>query len=216
MTKANGNAGTNKAIYSHGALFDLDGVLIDSEGIYTEFWKQIDREYPTGVKDFAHVIKGNTLDRILTTYFDQALHPAILKLLRQQEEEMVYRPFPGVIEFMNGLRQAGWGIAIVTSSNMRKMEGLFSQVPQMAEAFDVLVTDGDVKNSKPAPEGYLLAARRLSLEPACCTVFEDSLAGLKAGRNAGCRVVAVATTNPREVVEPLADITVDFVTEFRP
>ena len=78
-----------------GALFDLDGVLIDSEGIYTEFWQSIDDEFHTGVDNFALAIKGTTLDNILSTYFSQEDYPEILRRLKMQEQEMVYRLFPG-------------------------------------------------------------------------------------------------------------------------
>ena len=54
-----------------GALFDLDGVLVDSEGIYTEFWQEIDDEFHTGVDNFAMAIKGTTLENILGTYFSE-------------------------------------------------------------------------------------------------------------------------------------------------
>lgn len=59
-----------------GVLFDLDGVLIDSESIYTEFWEDVDKVFPTNVPDFAHIIKGSTLPKILGTYFPMQKYPA--------------------------------------------------------------------------------------------------------------------------------------------
>lgn len=203
------------AKFTHGALFDLDGVLIDSEGIYTDFWAEIDREFPTGVADFARVIKGNTLARILDTYFPTEQHPQILQLLRKQEDEMVYRLFPGVLELLQSLRTAGWGVAIVTSSNNVKMKHLFEQIPQLEPLIDTLVTDGDVSHSKPDPEGYLLAAGRLGCRPQDCIVFEDSLAGVEAGKRSGARVIAVATTNPRDVLLEMVPEVVDIVSDFK-
>lgn len=202
--------------YRHAALFDLDGVLVDTEGVYTEFWAQIDREFPTGVEDFEHIIKGSTLARILDTYFIKADHDPILERLRRQEDEMQYRLFPNVLHFITGLRARGWGVAIVTSSNDVKMRHLFEQLPELKPLVDTLVTDGDVTHSKPDPEGYLLAARRLNCNPKDCTVFEDSLAGLEAGRRSGATVVGVATTNPRHALEGLADYIVDIVSEYVP
>lgn len=202
--------------YRHAALFDLDGVLVDTEGVYTEFWAQIDREFPTGVEDFEHIIKGSTLARILDTYFIKADHDLILERLRRQEDEMQYRLFPNVLHFITGLRARGWGVAIVTSSNEVKMRHLFEQLPELQPLVDTLVTDGDVTHSKPDPEGYLLAARRLNCNPKDCTVFEDSLAGLEAGRRSGATVVGVATTNPRHALEGLADYIVDIVSEYVP
>ncbi len=198
-------------------LFDLDGVLVDSEGIYTEFWADIDRRYPTGVEDFAHVIKGNTLARILGTYFpDESVRQAILVELKRQEEEMVYQLFPGVAELVESLREESIPTAIVTSSNAAKMNHLFNAVPILRDYIDIVITEEDVTKSKPDPEGYLKAAGRLGFEPSRTVVFEDSLAGVEAGRRAGAVVVGVATTNPRSSLEHMADVIVDLASEMTP
>ncbi|MDE6395987.1 MAG: HAD-IA family hydrolase [Muribaculaceae bacterium] len=196
-------------------LFDLDGVLVDSEGIYTEFWADIDRRYPTGIEDFAHVIKGNTLARILGTYFpDETVRDAILIELKRQEEDMVYRLFPGISDLIETLNHESIPTAIVTSSNAAKMRHLFNAVPLLRDNINIVITEEDVTNSKPDPEGYLKAAERLGVEPSRTVVFEDSLAGLEAGRRAGAVVVGVATTNPRKALENLADVIVDLASEM--
>lgn len=192
-----------------GALFDLDGVVVDSEGIYTEFWSDIDRIYPTGVADFARVIKGNTMERILDEYFpDSDVQADLWRRLAHQEQTMVYRPFDHAVDYLQALRERGVRIALVTSSNGRKIEGLKAQQPDLMALFDTVITGDDVTRSKPDPEGYLRAAERLGIAPAECTVYEDSPAGLCAGRAAGCRVIALATTCPAEQIENLADRTV--------
>ncbi|MDE6161813.1 MAG: HAD hydrolase-like protein, partial [Muribaculaceae bacterium] len=87
------------------ALFDLDGVLIDSESIYTEFWNRIDSIYPTGIPNFAYVIKGTTLPKILDTYFtDPEIRAHVLDHLREQEKNMRYVVFPHVVDFLKQLR----------------------------------------------------------------------------------------------------------------
>lgn len=196
-------------------MFDLDGVIVDSEGIYTEFWQEIDREFPTGVTDFAHVIKGNTLEKILDSYFSDEQKPEILKRLKQQEKDMVYRLFPGVTDLLRSLRDAGWKTAIVTSSNPAKMEVLFSQLPELRELVDTVITDKDVNRSKPDPEGYLKAAEHLGCNPSDCLVFEDSLAGLEAGRRAGATVVGIATTNAPEIIAGRCDILLGQTADFK-
>lgn len=208
-------ASSNNYIYS--VLFDLDGVLIDTESIYTDFWNAVDELYPTGVADFAHVIKGNTLPHILQTYFpDTEIQSKIRVLLKKQENEMIYRAFDGARDLLSGLRAAGIGVAVVTSSNRAKMSHLFEALPWLENSIDTLITDEDVVESKPAPEGYLLAASRLGSAPKNCLVVEDSIAGLTAGRRAGAKVAAIATTNPAEVVAPLADMTFDTVAQLSP
>lgn len=191
------------------ALFDLDGVIVDTESIYTDFWDDIDRRYPTGVDNFARVIKGNTLARILDTYFDENLRDEILVLLKEQEESMRYRLFDGVSDFLDRLIENDIPKAIVTSSNDRKMSKLFSQIPELRPKFDAIITDAMVERSKPDPQGYLIAAEKLGVDPSDCVVFEDSFAGLEAGRRAGAYVVALATTNPRESLYEKADEVID-------
>lgn len=192
------------------ALFDLDGVLIDSESIYTEFWTSMDRLYPTGIKNFPYVIKGTTLPKILDTYFPDPEVQARLRVhLKKQEDEMVYRVFPGATGFLQSLKDAGVPTAIVTSSNVAKMRVLFEALPGFEQYFHTVVTDSNVVRSKPDPEAYLLAARRLGVPPEQCVVFEDSKAGLEAGRRAGGKVVAVATTLTHSDIAGRGDIIVD-------
>lgn len=199
------------------ALFDLDGVLIDSESIYTEFWNKIDRLYPTGIPNFAYVIKGTTLPEILDTYFtDPEIRAHVLDHLREQEKNMRYVIFPHVVDFLKQLRLEGIPTAIVTSSNETKMADLFSRLDGFRDYFDIVITDADVVRSKPDPEGYKLAASRLGMPSERCVVFEDSRAGLEAGRRAGGKVVAMATTLKREDIENKGDIMLKSFEDFTP
>lgn len=195
---------------ARAVLFDLDGVLIDSEGLYTQFWAEVDRRYPTGIDNFAVAIKGNTLQKIYDKYFpDPELQSAITADLMAYEDAMPLDFFDGVPEMVRRLRADGWRTAVVTSSNPVKLSKLRSRHPEFDELFELLITDADVTRSKPDPQGYLLAAERLGCRPEDCVVVEDSIHGLHAGRAAGGRVVGIATTLPRAVVEPLADVTLD-------
>lgn len=190
------------------ALFDLDGVLIDTEPVYTRIWNDIEKHFPTGKENFAQIIKGSTLPKILNTYFRPEDHAAIIAMLEDAEESMDYPLFTDTIPFLQRLRDAGIPAAIVTSSNDRKTNRLFAMYPGFRDYFASVVTDSRVRHSKPDPEGYLLGASDLSTDPADCVVFEDSFNGLKAGRAAGCTVVGLSTTNPAESLTDLADIVV--------
>lgn len=197
------------------ALFDLDGVLIDSETAYTRIWTDIDTLYPTGIEDFALKIKGSTLEGIFAAYYpDPSTRRAIEAYLRQREDEMEYELFPGVRAFLSMLQEAGIPSAIVTSSGPAKMRRLFGALPDFGEAFAAVITDADVSRSKPDPEGYLLAAQRLGARPEDSFVFEDSYNGLRAGRAAGATVIALSTTNPAERLEPLADAVIAGFEDF--
>ncbi|MDE5555542.1 MAG: HAD family phosphatase, partial [Muribaculaceae bacterium] len=81
----------------HAALFDLDGVLIDSESVYTVFWDKIEKKYPTGIPDFANAIKGSTLNKIMDLYKDQKVRENVLELLKEQERTMQFDIFDGVV-----------------------------------------------------------------------------------------------------------------------
>ncbi len=192
------------------ALMDLDGVIIDSEGLYTDFWSGIDRIYPTGVADFALVIKGTTLTDILSTYFPREDVQADIKSrLYRYEAEMPFPVYPGVEAFLDSLRAAGIGSAVVTSSDDAKMANLWRRLPWLRDRFDTIVTGSDVTLSKPHPQGYLLAAERLGCRAEDCYVFEDSFQGLEAGCASGARVVALATSNPRPALAGKADAVID-------
>lgn len=199
------------------ALFDLDGVLIDSESIYTVFWNRMNELFPTGIDNFSYVIKGTTLPQILDRYFPDPKVQAELRVyLKKQEAEMVYRIFPGVERFLKALKEKDIPTAIVTSSNDAKMKVLFDSLPGFRDYFDVVVTDTDVTRSKPDPQGYMLAAERLGVPSEHCVVFEDSRAGLEAGRRAGGKVVAVATTLTHEDIAGCGDIVIDSFEELTP
>lgn len=196
---------------SKGVLFDLDGVLVDTEGIYTEFWDHIGNEvYPTGIPNFANVIKGSTLPTILATYFpDPKVSEDIVERLKRHELNMPYRLFPGVREFLTALKSTGIPAAIVTSSGIVKMNHLFEAIPDFRTFFQTVLTDKDVVKSKPDPEGYLKAAAAINRPIADCYVFEDSYSGVKAGMASGATTIALATTNPREQLEDMADAVID-------
>lgn len=199
----------------HGALFDLDGVLIDTETTYTRFWDEIDRIYPTGIENYALHIKGTTLEEIIKDFPDPAVRADILRRIREFQDSMTYPIFPGVEDFLKELASRGIPAAIVTSSDNRKMGFLFKEHPSFRNYFKAVIDASQVTLSKPDPQGYLLAAKAIGCNPANCFVFEDSIQGLKAGQAAGATVIGLATTNPREVVEPLANHVIDGFVDFK-
>ena len=187
------------------ALFDLDGVLVDSEGVYYEFWDNIDKMFPTGIPDFAASIKGSTLKKIMDYFPDPDVRSRIIKMLDEQERSMKYVLFDGVLPFLDDLRSRHIPCAIVTSSNEDKMHKLFDQHPGFADYFKVVITDRQVTRSKPDPQGYLMAASQLDCDPSDCYVFEDSFSGLEAARRSGAKVIALSTTNTADLPKDKAD-----------
>lgn len=198
-----------------GVLFDLDGVVVDSESIYTQFWSDIDKLYPTGVENFAITIKGNTLQRILADYFpDNDVKQDILERIKDFEINMRYKPFAEAIRFINELKRNQFRIAIVTSSSQKKMDNLYAQNPGFREMFDAVVTGDMVSHSKPDPEPYLLGAKAIGVAPESCYVFEDSISGIESGIRAGATVIGLATTLPYDKIDGKAHLTINDFTGF--
>lgn len=185
-------------------LFDLDGVLIDSEGLYTRFWAETEKDFPTGIKDFARVIKGTNLKSIMN-YFSEEDCPKILARIYEFDSHLTYEPFPGAEEFLQYLKANGYKTALVTSSNTEKMDQFHKVLPSFRAYFDVIIDGSMVSRGKPDPEGYLHAATALGEEPGNCIVVEDSLQGIMAGKNAGAEVWGLYTTLPHDVVAGHAD-----------
>lgn len=186
-----------------GVLFDLDGVLIDSESEYTDIWERINNEFPTDVPNFAEAIKGTTLENILARHYpDLEVRTNVEKRLLEEEAKMVYRFFPGAKELLEDLKKNNVPMALVTSSNDIKMAHLYKDIPGIKDYFDVIITGDMVTHSKPHPEGYLKAAASLNLSAGDWIVVEDALQGVRAGRASGGAVLGVAGTLSEEVLTP--------------
>lgn len=197
-----------------GVLFDLDGVLLDSEGLYTIFWDQMDKDYPTGVENFASFIKGFHLTRILGYFDTDEVRQQVLDRLLDYERNMRYEFFPGALEFVKRLRDSGIPMAIVTSSDRKKMQSLYRQHPEFPTLFDHIITGDMVTKAKPDPDCFLMGAKLLGIDIRDCIVFEDSRNGLIAGRASGAKVIGIATTLTIDEVSQLSDMTAHSVSEL--
>lgn len=199
----------------NAALFDLDGVLIDSETEYTRIWSEIGRRFNNPHPDFAQRIKGMTLDNILNTHFpDYSIHEEIKKVLHDLEFKMVYNWKPGAKELLEFLRDNGIPRVLVTSSDNLKMQHLKEERPDLLPLMSDVVTADRISRSKPDPEGYLLGASLAGTEAKDSLVFEDSLQGVKAGKNSGAFVIGVAGTLPENTLRPYSNIVVNQLTEI--
>jgi len=194
------------------ALFDLDGVVFNTEPQYTVFWGEQCREFHPEHPGLEHEIKGQTLLQIYDAWFSGPLadkQPLITERLNQFEQQMDYIYVAGFEQYIARLRQAGVKTAVVTSSNLPKMQAVYASRPEFKTLFDAILTAEDFERSKPDPDCYLKAARRFGAAPADCVVFEDSFNGLKSGRAAGMLVVGLATTNSADSIRPFCDYVID-------
>jgi HAD superfamily hydrolase (TIGR01509 family) len=178
-------------------LFDMDGLLIDSEPLWFEVERAIMAELggQWGPEDQVALV-GGSLARSVTYLLNRAARPATPdEVGRQMVDGMVamltergVAMLPGARELLAEVASAGIPRALVTSAERKIME---VALPSIGADFDVLVCAEDVESPKPDPEPYLRAAALLGAEPAHCVVLEDSPNGVAAGEAAGCLVVAV-------------------------
>lgn len=190
------------------ALFDLDGVVFDTEPQYSVFWGEICRQYHPEHPGLEHEIKGQTLTQIYDRWFSGDLlaeQDSITARLNAYEQGMHYDFIAGFETLIADLRSHGVLTAVVTSSNHPKMESVYRYQPAFRSLFDAILTSEDFERSKPDPDCYLKAAERLGVKEDECIVFEDSFNGLLSGRAARMVVVGLVTTNPLDAIAPLSD-----------
>ena len=188
-----------------GAIFDMDGVLVDNVSQHTEAWKELGRELgQEWSEDKIKGVFGKRNSEILQTLIDRRLSKAEIETLGRRKEEL-YRsimapdlaPVPGLEKLLDELRIRGVRTAVATSGPTENTQFVLRGLG-LEGRFDALVTGGDAPRSKPDPGIFLVAAERLGLEPSLCVVFEDSPVGLKGARAAGCPAVALATTHSED------------------
>ena len=184
------------------ALFDLDGVVFDTEAQYSVFWKKECLHYHPDEKGMENRIKGMSLTEIFNAFFGDVKNEwqEITERLNSWEASMKYEYVAGFETFIQTLRKCGIRTAVVTSSNCKKMVNVYEQHPGFKEMFDAILTAEDFDKSKPDPDCYLKGMARFGCKPEESLVFEDSVNGLKAGRASGAILIGLATTNPEEIV----------------
>lgn len=190
------------------ALFDLDGVVFDTEPQYTVFWGSQCRLYHPEHPGLEHEIKGSTLDQIYDRWWAGPLEKEreiVTERLNEFEAQMDYSYIEGFELFLADLHRHGVKTAVVTSSNHPKMAAVYKVHPEFRGLFDAILTSEDFDESKPSPDCYLKAAARFGVKPEECVVFEDSINGLKSGLASGAYVVGLITTNTLENVKSLSD-----------
>ena len=192
------------------ALFDFDGVIMDTETQYTVFWNEQGLKY-LNEEDFGRRIKGQTLTQIYEKYFSTLpeAQQEITAELNVFEKKMSYEYIPGVEAFIADLRRHDVKIAVVTSSNEEKMQNVYNAHPEFKGMVDRILTGEMFSRSKPAPDCFLLGMEIFESTPDSTYVFEDSFHGLQAGMTSGATVIGLATTNSREAITGKAHYVMD-------
>jgi len=186
-----------------GVIFDMDGVLCESEPFTCRAATQmLDELYGLKVRpEEFHPFVGTGEDRFIGGVAES--HGLAIDIVAAKARTYeIYldlikgrlKPLFGAPEFVAWCRELGMRLAVATSADSIKMDGNLSQIDLPRERFDAIVVGQDVAAKKPAPDVFLLAARRLDLPPEDCLVVEDALSGVRAAKAAGCRCLALTTS----------------------
>lgn len=196
------------------ALFDMDGVIVDNRDAHLRAFEHFAARHGIPDLDARTLLPcfGSTNAVIMARLFGRDDLPAdeIERLSREKEEiyrelyDPVMRPAEGLVDLLEALRAAGVRIAVGSSAPRVNVDFVLERCG-IAPYFDAVASGSEITRSKPDPEVYLLAADKLGADPHDCVVFEDAFVGMEAARRAGARVVAIASTFPRETIEARGD-----------
>jgi beta-phosphoglucomutase family hydrolase len=188
---------------SIAALFDMDGVIVHTNPYHKKAFKIFLDKHDISISDqeLKDHVYGRTNAEIFPYIFKDKYTPEKGEEWAD-EKEAIFRdlykknvePVSGLLEFLDELQRRGIKAAVGTSAPIENMDFIMDSL-NLRHYFDAFLHSADVSEGKPNPEIYLKAADRLEIEPKYCVVFEDSVAGVKAGLNAGMKVVGVATTH---------------------
>lgn len=202
-----------------GAIFDWDGVVVDSSGQHEESWERLALEVGKALQP-GYFMKGfgrknaYTIRDLLDWTHDDAeiarLSERKEEIFREVQAEKGLVVLPGVRELLTALKEAGIPCIVGSSTFRENIENAIRRAG-LEEFFRDIVSAEDVSHGKPDPEVFLIAAQRVGVPPGQCVVFEDAFVGIEAAKAGGMKVVAVATTNPLDSLNA-ADLAVERLT----
>ena len=194
-------------------LFDLDGVIVDSNPVHVQVWRDYLSRYSVDPGDsLPSTMYGRRNDEIVRDFFGSHLsdeevfsHGAAKEALYREvmRGQLAGRLVPGVVAFIES--QRGMAMAVATNAEPANAEFVLTETG-LRDRFSAIVDGHQVERPKPAPDIYLRAAQLLGRPPRNCIVFEDSEAGVEAAIAAGARVVALTTT---QTSFPAADLCIE-------
>lgn len=202
------------------AIFDMDGVIADTNPHHRITWGEYARRFfnhDLTEDEFLQHVSGRTNAAIVTYLLNGKTLPAAeIDRLGDEKEALfreVYAPHaqtvPGLEAFLKELKRNGVKTAVATSAPTANLTFILETL-KLEPYFDVLLDITKVTQPKPHPEIYQTAMRLLGVGPEASVVFEDFIPGIAAGRASGARVVGVATTHPREELTMVDDVIRDF------
>jgi beta-phosphoglucomutase len=207
-----------------GVIFDVDGVMVDSYRAHFETWQLLATRVNRTISEQQFAARfGRTSRAIMTELWPELeLTDAAIQSLDDRKEadyrEFVSQNFPampGVHDLIHALHAAGIRLAVGSSGPPENVSLALERLGA-ARLFQAVVTGKDVHRGKPDPEVFLIAARRLDIDPSRCVILEDSPAGLSAARSAGMRSIGVCSSGHTHEQLAGADMIVDELSEVSP
>ncbi len=206
-------------------IYDFDGLLLDTEPIYCKVYGLIASRYSKTFTPALHrKIMGRQALDCAQILVDELALPLTAEGHMEARDQLIYdllpeaQPMPGAMELTRRFAELGVPQAIATSSAAVTFKLKTQRYQDWLTIFEAIVLGSDpaVKRSKPAPDSFLVAAQRLGADPANCLVFEDSPAGVEAGKRAGMSVVAVPAAHMNHQLYEQADEIVKQLADFDP
>lgn len=185
-----------------GVLFDMDGVLVDSEAYICEAAIQMFQQKGLAVQaedflDFVGKGENRYLGGVAEKYNFEIDIIEAKALTYQIYEKLVngkLEPLPGVLSFIEKAKSKGLRLAVATSADRVKMEVNLNNIGIPESTFDATVNGLEVERKKPHPDIFVMAAQRIGLAPEHCLVVEDAVSGVEAAKKAGCRCLGLTTS----------------------
>ncbi|MGH9699781.1 MAG: HAD family hydrolase [Candidatus Acidiferrales bacterium] len=187
-----------------GAIFDMDGVLVDSHPVHMRAWERFLRSQgrPVSQQDLDFILEGRKREEILRHFMGE-LTPELLASYGQQKETLFreestnMKTIPGVTGFLDELRSASLPMAVASCGGRGRVNHLLEQL-QLTQYFRFIITGDDVQDGKPDPAIFLKTARHLQIPPEDLLVFEDSVSGVRAACAAGMECLGIADESRTE------------------
>ena len=182
-----------------GILFDMDGLVLDSESLYTRFWREAANalgfpmtvEQSLGMRSLGKALGQPYLESLFGPGVDYTtLREKRIELMDAYVAQYGIAPKPGIYELLDYMEENGIAAAITSSSPMEFIEKHLSAV-NLLHRFRKLCSGHNIPNGKPAPDIYLLGAKELDLKPEECLALEDSPTGILSAYRAGCLSVMI-------------------------
>ena len=211
-------------------IFDMDGVLVDSEPLSEQHEREYFKKYNVVFKKgyfeklkgkhafdyWSQIISDFNLPLTPESIIDD-IRESYLTFLRSQKK---LRPVKGTRQLIKQLRRENFKLAVASSANPKRVD-LILKICRLESLFDIITNADTVKRGKPAPDIFLMSAQQLGVSPSACLVIEDTTSGVKAGKAAGMKVVGFAGLSDKQdlslsdkTIHSFDELTYDIIKSF--